>query len=227
MTEIETTERASRDFGRRSVLKGAAWSLPVVAAAVATPVAAATTPSCPDCFLPATTLGIGLAPFTAQGVRLPFSGVNSGVVEVVLAAAIDATSCVGLFNPAYVIAGLNATLTTTDNIGVERTYNAVLAPTVGAGTFGSISALAGAFTFTNVYMPNQVVSIGSYPVRPTKISITPLITLQAQIGIPPVYIPVDCEPLLEWTLDAPFPVGTVIPALGGTINWTGNATPVR
>ena len=42
MTEIETTEGASRGLDRRTIIKGAAWSVPVVAAAVATPLAAAT-----------------------------------------------------------------------------------------------------------------------------------------------------------------------------------------
>lgn len=44
MSEIESTEAGSRELGRRSVIKGAAWSVPVIAAAVAAPVAAAATP---------------------------------------------------------------------------------------------------------------------------------------------------------------------------------------
>lgn len=43
MTEIEMNEGASRGLDRRTIIKGAAWSVPVVAAAVATPFAAATT----------------------------------------------------------------------------------------------------------------------------------------------------------------------------------------
>lgn len=43
MTSIDDTETAPADrLPRRTVLRGAAWSLPVIAAAVATPVAAAT-----------------------------------------------------------------------------------------------------------------------------------------------------------------------------------------
>lgn len=44
MTEIEMNEGASRGLDRRTIIKGAAWSVPVVAAAVVTPFAAATTP---------------------------------------------------------------------------------------------------------------------------------------------------------------------------------------
>lgn len=43
MTQIELPEDAQRGLDRRSVVKGAAWSVPVIAAAVATPFAAATT----------------------------------------------------------------------------------------------------------------------------------------------------------------------------------------
>lgn len=42
MTENHTNDIAGRELGRRSVIKGAAWSVPVIAAAVATPFAAAT-----------------------------------------------------------------------------------------------------------------------------------------------------------------------------------------
>lgn len=43
MSEIESTESAGRSFDRRTVLKGAAWSVPVLAAAIATPMASAST----------------------------------------------------------------------------------------------------------------------------------------------------------------------------------------
>lgn len=41
MTENTSTEDAKRDLGRRSVLKGAAWSVPVIAAVAVAPLAAA------------------------------------------------------------------------------------------------------------------------------------------------------------------------------------------
>lgn len=74
MTEIQNAEGATPDLGRRSVLKGAAWSVPVIAAAVATPLAAATTGARLDlnagCFQ---VLGVGLLP--------GFSVVNTGTAS--------------------------------------------------------------------------------------------------------------------------------------------------
>ncbi|MGF3055970.1 hypothetical protein [Microbacterium sp. YY-01] len=218
-----------RQIERRTVLKGAAWAAPVVAAAVATPAHAANSvevPDCPDCFKPALGLGILPGAFTAQAVRLPGSS-RHGTVAVLFEASIDATNCVGIFDPAYVIAGVSAVLTMSDG----NSYTSTIGAAAGAGTLRTISALVGEFNFTGVELPNgggfNIGGIGiPYKPRPTSITVFPLITLQAEIGIPPIKVPVDCNPALTWNLNGEFGIGGMT-GLGGTVNYTGTATPQR
>lgn len=83
MSEIESTEAGSRELGRRSVIKGAAWSVPVIAAAVAAPGAAATTPGVAGLDLNAGCVQIlGLQLLPGFSVANTGTGAYSGTITI-------------------------------------------------------------------------------------------------------------------------------------------------
>src|SRR5690606_15148218 len=88
-----------RQLDRRTVVKGAAWAVPAVAAAVAVPFASASqsTPDCPGC------LEEGVGAFTLAGVAASSRATLAFAAPVIL----DATNCGSLignifdFKPAF------------------------------------------------------------------------------------------------------------------------------
>ncbi|NQX29596.1 hypothetical protein HQQ81_19805 [Microbacteriaceae bacterium VKM Ac-2854] len=204
------TNDAVTSRGRRTLIKGAAWTLPVVAAATAAPAAVAsdpTTPVCPTCIKP----GV-LGAITTQAVVLG----NTGALLFAGALGLDSTSCnLSLFQPLYTSIVTAATLTMSDN-----TTHTGVGLGSGTGTFGQLGALPGSFLFNNIHFPNGVYLANSNPVRPTKITVNLTIAL---IGLPSL-ITIQCPVSLTWDLNV-FGVGTVIFG-AGTINYTGVATPV-
>lgn len=208
------TEEKKSGIDRRTMLKGTAWSVPVLAAAIATPLAAAsTTPTCPTCLQPGVLLG-GVT--TSQALVVG----NQGALAFAGVFGLDSTGCdLGLFQPAYTSLVTSATLTMSDG----STY-AGTGLGSGTGTFGQIGVLPGTWLFSGITFPSGTYILGSNPVRPTQISATVNVIL---VGLPSL-ITITCPVTLTWNLDV-FATGVVTPAfLGGTgtLNYTGTATPV-
>lgn len=206
---LDMTEKTN-GIDRRTILKGAAWSAPVLAAAVAAPIAAASTPVCPPC-LKAGVIGGAL---TSQSVVVG----NKGSLLFAGAFGLDSRGCnVNLFQPLYTSIVTSATLTMSDG-----STHAGTGLGTATGTFGQLGALPGSFQFSNITFPSGTYLANSNPVRPTKIQIKATIVL---IGIPSL-VQIKCPVTLEWNLNV-FGVGVVTPAfLGGTgtINFTGTAS---
>jgi hypothetical protein len=200
MSEIEK----STTVQRRTVLKGAAWSLPVVAAAVATPAHAAssTNPGC-GCLHAGS-----VAAFSAQAVTL----LNLGTVTGDITFNLDSSACnTGFFKPAYTVVGVGGTISFSDG----TTKNFTLSAVSGAGTIGQISAFTSPFTVIGqINMPNDAIPPYT-PKVPTNICFT-----FTAIFIPLLPIPqVECTYQLCYDITNPSSIGTII--LGsGTVNWT-------
>lgn len=194
--------------GRRTLLKGAAWTVPAIAVAAATPAAAASgTPTCPTCLKP----GV-LGAVTTQAVVLG----NRGALLFAGALGLDSRDCdLTLFRPLYTSVVTSATLTMSDNSTHVGTGLGS-----GTGTFGQLGALPGSFLFSNISFPNGVYLANSNPVRPTKITVNLNVIL---VGLPGL-ITITCPVSLTWNLNV-FGVGTIIFG-AGTINYTGTASPV-
>ncbi len=202
------TEETTKGVDRRVILKGAAWSAPVIALAVAAPGAAASQPVCPTCL----TAGV-LGGITTQAVVVG----NKGALLFGGALGLDSRDCdLTLFKPLYTSVITTATLTMSDGSTHVGTGLGT-----GTGTFGQLGALPGSFLFSNISFPNGVYVANSNPVHPTSITITAQIGL---IGLPGL-ITITCPVTLTWNLDV-FGVGTVIFG-AGTINYTGTATAVN
>lgn len=193
---------------RRTIIKGAAWSVPIVATALAAPALAGSSgPVCPTCVKP----GV-LGAITTQAVVLG----GKGALLFAGALGLDSRDCdLSLFQPLYTSIVTSATLTMSDG---STHVGAGLGS--GTGTFGQLGALPGSFLFSNISFANGVYLANSNPVRPTKITITATMVL---IGLPSL-ITINCPVTLTWNLDV-FGIGTVIFG-AGTINYTGTATPV-
>lgn len=195
---------------RRTILKGAAWSAPVVALAVATPIAAASGPTCP----PQLKAGV-LGGITTQAV---VAG-NKGALAFAGALGLDATGVdLSLFQPAYTTIVTSATLTMSDGSTHSGTGLGV-----GAGTLGQIGALPGTLLFSNISFPNGTYAFNSNPVRPTSLTVTAEVLL---IGLPSL-LEIRCPVTLTWSFSV-WGAGVVSAFLGGsgTINYTGTATAV-
>ncbi len=99
MTELENT---TSGIDRRTVVKGAAWSVPVIAAAVASPLAAATTDHLLDISVNAECYGIDIGGFGASFPRWEVAVANgpipAGTVFVLESSAIANISLGGLGN---------------------------------------------------------------------------------------------------------------------------------
>lgn len=195
---------------RRTVLKGAAWSAPIVALAVAAPLASAsTTPTCPPCL----TAGV-LGAITTQAVVVG----NKGALAFVGALGLDSRGCdLNLFKPLYTIIPTSATLTMSDGSTHSGTGLAA-----GTGTFGQLGALPGTILFSDLTFPSGTYVLNSNPRRPTKIVIQANVVL---VGLPSL-IEITCPVTLTYNLNV-WGVGVVTPTfLGGTgtINFTGTAT---
>ncbi|MDF2989698.1 MAG: hypothetical protein K0S37_212 [Microbacterium sp.] len=194
---------------RRTILKGAAWSAPVVALAVASPIAAASGPTCP----PELKAGV-LGGITTQAVVVG----NKGALAFVGALGLDASGVdLSLFQPAYTTIVTSATLTMSD--GTTHTGTGLSA---GAGTLGQIGALPGTLLFNNITFPSGTYVLNSNPVRPVSLTVTAEVIL---IGLPTL-LEIRCPVTLSWTFSV-WGVGVVTSSFlggAGTINYTGTAT---
>ncbi|MBF4461252.1 MULTISPECIES: hypothetical protein [unclassified Rathayibacter] len=200
--------------GRRSLLKGAAWSVPVVALASATPAAAASggTPTCPSCLKP----GVLVDVVTSQAVvvngrgALAFAGVFG----------LDSRGCdLTLFRPLYTVLPTSATLTMSNG----ASYKAI-GLAAGTGTFGQLGALPGTLLFSDIAFPRGNYG-GASPFRPVALTVTANVIL---VGLPSL-IEITCPVTLNWnlTLLATGAVVGVSDSLSaGTINYTGTAAPI-
>ncbi|MFB7843209.1 hypothetical protein [Microbacterium sp. NPDC056052] len=200
MSKIENNKQVAR----RTVLKGAAWSVPVVAAAAAMPVSAAsvTNPGC-GCLQTG-----ALGAFTAQAVTL----LNLGTVTGTLAFNLDSSACdTGFFKPAYTILGLGGSISFSDG----TTNQFTIGGTTGAGTIGQISAFDSTFSVLGqINMPNDLIPPYT-PKVPTKVCFN-----FTAIFIPLLPIPqIECSYQLCFDITSPSSLGTIV--LGtGTVNWT-------
>lgn len=206
MTEIEQTSGVSR----RTLVKGAAWSVPVIAAATVSPLAAATTPECPNCVKP--NYGVftlaGLA--TSARASLAFLAVQS----------LDATDCgflTNIFRPAFTFAVLSSTLTMSDG----NTYNSAVGLGVAGGVLGTpLNPFPGAFAFTNVRVDPSNNRSGLPRTRPAKLTVQVQYTLEFGIGLQ-----LQCPNTYEWDLSALANVSLLV--LGtGAVSYTGASQPL-
>ncbi len=204
-------------MSRRKVAKGVAWSLPVVAAAVAAPAASAssvTPPACPGCFEP----GVIPLPFTSQVIVSN----KSGTLAIVSALNVDSSGCdVSLFQPVYTAIMTSATLTMSDG----TTYNSTAGLGTGVGTFGSISAFNMNAIFTGLNFPVGGSIVSGYPVVPAKLCVKFTMVL---VGLPSL-IQVQCPVTLCWDIRTTA-TGIVAPVPflnsgAGTLNFTGLMSP--
>lgn len=213
-TEQDTRQRIMH---RRTIVKGAAWSIPIVAAAAATPLAAASVPACPTCIKAGLPLvgGIVSGAWTSQAVVLG----NKGTIAFPSIFGLDATQCgiswTNFFQPVFTYVVTQAILTMSDG----KTYNSLAGLGAGAGNISTVGAMPGAFVFTNVSLPNggSVAGIPPYPVVPKTLTVTVQTTLQYGVGLS-----LQCPMTLVWDLHG---LATGLVFLGaGTINFTGTAT---
>ncbi|MFD6700743.1 MULTISPECIES: hypothetical protein [unclassified Microbacterium] len=225
MSEIETTKQV----GRRTVLKGAAWSVPVVAAAAAMPLAAASNnPQCPTCLKAGVLSVVGiplLGAWTSQAIVVG----NKASILVVPAVGIDTSTCVSTgFINAFAFTMNSAVLTMGDsNPANDVTYTQILTGLAGVGTLGLVSAFTAIPAFLNVVMPNGGSIAGAYKPAPKKLQICADVFLKVDIGGGVGGQTVTCSLCFEWDL-AGVGTGVVLGGLAGgtgTINFTGIATP--
>ncbi|GAA2858188.1 hypothetical protein [Microbacterium arabinogalactanolyticum] len=201
MTE-NVTAGAPRTIDRRTVVKGAAWSVPAIAAAVAMPLASASTGN-PGCGC----LQLGsIGAFTAQSV----TALGLGTVTGTTIFNLDSSGCdVGFFKPAYTVIGLGGSISFNDGTTKQFTLGA----TSGAGTIGQISAFTTPFTVLgSIPMPN---GLGlNYPKKPTSVTMS-----FTAIFIPILPLPqVECTYTLTFNLSTSSVGGVVLGT--GTVNWT-------
>lgn len=184
MSENESIVGAPRSIGRRTVIKGAAWTVPAIAAAVAMPLAAAShegQPHCPGCLKPF------IGAFTLSGVATDSRATLALANPLVL----DATDCGsiigGVFQlqPAFTYVVRSAVLKMSDN----STYSSAVGLAPGAGAMGAVGAMPAAFAFTNVLVdtdPNRGGAFGELLGLPPRImpsSLTVQIDVTYQWGL--------------------------------------------
>lgn len=213
MSHDQTTDMTpSRGIDRRTVVRTTAWGIPAVSlAGVAPAFAGSGTPVCPTVFEPGILGVVG-----ATGSRAPFSSPASGNVLMTGALGIDSSGGnLSLFQPAYTMVTTGAQLTMSNG----QTYNSTVDATVGAGTFGQISAFTPALAFPNVNLPNDPVG-APYNPRPTRITLNVNMIL---VGLPSL-ITITCPQTLVWDLNF-VGAGSITTALGGAVAYTGTVTP--
>lgn len=202
--ETQSFTMATPGIGRRTVTKGLAWSVPVIAASVAVPLAAASEKK-PNCGCLATG---ALGAFTAQAATL----LNIGTVTGTIAFNLDSGACnTGFFKPLYTILGAGGNISFSDGTKYPYTIGA----TTGVGTIGQVSAFDSTFTVLGrVNMPNDLVPPYSLKV-PTRLCMT-----FTAIFVPILPIPqVECTYALCFDITSPSSLGAII-AGTGTVNWT-------
>lgn len=156
------TSISAAGIPRRAVVKGAAWSVPVVAASVAAPAFAASTDCA--CFVP-DTLGSG-ANFSVNQI----SG-GAGVVVYNSGFGIDGTRCART-SQTYQVTVLEATLTMSHGQSVQ---GRIVSGGVTNNSFANAhGAVPSNFEFAGVSFPDgNYSSIGNTPVaQPASLSVT-------------------------------------------------------
>lgn len=220
LTKSGSVDRRQADgFKRRTVVKGAAWSIPVIAAAVALPGASASTqtPECPTCIkagLPVVG-GLVTGAWSSQAV---VAG-NRAVITLGGAFGLDATACgitwENIFQPVFTFVITQATLTMSDG----KSYNSNIGLGGGVGNTSTVGGFTSAFVFSNVFLPNgaAIAGVGGYPVVPSTLTVNVTTTLQFGLGLS-----LECPMTLVWNLNG---VATGAVAFGiGTVNFSGVAT---
>ncbi|WP_265444359.1 hypothetical protein [Flexivirga meconopsidis] len=197
---------------RRTVAKGAAWSVPVVAlGAGAAQAAASGEPTCPNCFK------AGSIPTPVVSAATNTNG-TAALFPWVATLNIDSTGCpLNLFRPAYTAIATNSTLTMTDG----RSYTSNVGLGSGAGTFGQISAFAFAGNFSGVTLSRFPV-VGTYPsngIRPAKFCVDFNFIL---VGLPSL-IQITCPQTLCWNVSS-IPVGAGVGGVG-VVTFTSTLSP--
>lgn len=203
-----SVENNETQISRRTIAKGAAWTVPVITAGVAAPMAAASVaPPCPTCIA----AGIGGA-FTAQWIGLAGFGVVTGNETFNL----DASGCnLSLFVPTYTMAGLGGSL-----IWSDGSSSVVGAAALGGGTLGQISLVNGTYTTADqAGLPNGTGLFGAYQnsqKHPAKIcfNVRMYFNLLSLIPMPA------CDYQICYDICGLVTLGSVV--LGsGTVNWSG------
>ncbi|MDR6867861.1 hypothetical protein J2Y69_002469 [Microbacterium resistens] len=217
MSDIIVRESQPKDVSRRTIVKSAAWAVPVVAAASAMPMAAASTPACPSCIK----AGLPVVGGIIGGLWTLQAAVagNRGIIGMPNMFGLDATGCgidfQNIFQPAFTFVITQATLTMSDN----RTYNSTVGLGVGGGNISTVGAFPAGFVFNNVLLPSggSIGGIPPYPVAPRTLTVTVRTTLQYGIGLS-----IECPMTLTWNLNG---VATGLVLLGtGSVNFSGTAT---
>lgn len=200
MTDTSNVESSKPTIDRRRVVKGAAWSVPVVAAAASAPNAAASPvvdPECVDCFQP------GLISAAVQNAT-----VSNQTATVIWASAltVSALSCASLFQPGWLITTNSATLEWDTGYISTATLGGT---TVGVGAITSV-AIPGIFTFTAPgFVPGGSL-LGAYPgPRPTKLSVN--VGFGLRFGIGAGIVDIDCNQTIEWDITTLTVTGLVAP----------------
>lgn len=202
------SELGNKDLDRRALVKGAAWSAPVLAAAVAAPLAAATTvtpPDCPNCMKP----NFGL---------LELAGLAASSRATLVMAApltINAAPCgflTNIFRPAFTFIITKATLTMSDG----NTYDSKVGLGAAAGVLGTpLNPFPAAFSFTNVRIDKSNTRVGIPRETPVKLTVHVQNTLEYGIGLQ-----LQCPNTYEWDLSNVLNVGLL--AVGaGVVTYTG------
>ena len=225
---------APKGVSRRAVVKGAAWSVPVLAATVATPLTSASAvAACPACFRPAVFAG-----GTWTSPNNPVAG-NKGGVAITGSApgrspfGFDTSACANLgFQPSFSYTIDSAELTMVRANGAPDTYvvagqgvPAMPAPpyvaTLGSSVeFPTPPGSSVAFNWPNVAYPSGAYSATPPPVRPSalKVQITTILT---PLGGGQ---PITCTSTLSWVLSNGPASGTVVFGTG-QISFAGSAAP--
>ncbi|MDR6868380.1 hypothetical protein J2Y69_002996 [Microbacterium resistens] len=214
---VTPTDAQPTGVSRRSIMKTAAWAVPVVAAATAAPMASASTPLCPTCIKAGLPIigGAIAGAWTSQAI---VAG-NRGAIAMPNVFGLDGTSCgidfQNIFQPAFTFVVTQATLTMSDG----NSYNSSVGLGVGAGNISTVGAFPAAFLFTNVLLPNggSIGGIPPYPVVPQTLTVTVTTTLQYGVGLS-----LECPMTLSWNLHA-LATGAVVFG-AGTVNFSGTAT---
>lgn len=162
MSEIMSESNAKSTVDRRTIVKGAAWSVPVIAAAIAAPAAAASAPSAVVAFLNLsstswpqlgngagnTVTGTGPTGFAVQNTPFAITGPITGTITIVPSASNTNVKGIGVLT----INGATITLNrSVDSNGAGRANTTVTTFTYASGV---ASSELSSFTMTFGYEPN-------------------------------------------------------------------------
>ncbi|GAA1408258.1 hypothetical protein AUR04nite_35170 [Glutamicibacter uratoxydans] len=198
---------------RRTIVKGAAWSVPVLATALSVPTAAATTqpePPCPGCLNPG--FGVSVLAGLAASSRATLALANPVIL--------DATDCGTLignifdFQPAFTYIVTKATLTMSDGVSYDSTVG--LAP--GAGVLGAVGAMPAVFAFNNVRIDSNNFRTGLPRISPQTLSVTIKTTFKWGLGAQII-----CENTLVWNMNGLLNV-SLLAGGAGAVSYTGTTS---